>query len=159
MVRPPVVLIHGVWSNGGTWPISSRRTIKLTSSADYAATNASSFSVNFPNVQKWVAAALKKAQGSGIAVTQADVIAHSMGGILTRLYATSNNFQRIDNLNQGDIRRLVTLDTPHAGSGFANLIVGLRNVAPAATEATVNSITSSNITQGAVCDLSENSRA
>jgi pimeloyl-ACP methyl ester carboxylesterase len=159
VVRPPVVLIHGVWSNGGSWPNFYLKNDQnhWTYAADYAATNASSYSVNFPQVQSWVQHTLNLARGSGIAVTQVDVIAHSMGGILTRLYASSNNFMRPDNLNQGDIRRLVTLDTPHLGSSFANLIVGLHNYNAATTEATVASITGGGVTQGAVCDLSENS--
>jgi pimeloyl-ACP methyl ester carboxylesterase len=160
-VRPPVVLIHGIWSSGASWPNFYLKNDQShwTFAADYAATNASSFSVNYPTVQTWVADGLEKAWGSGIAATQADVIAHSMGGLLTRLYASSTKFQRIDNLNQGDVRRLVTLDTPHLGATFANLVVGLHNAVPVATEQTVASITGGVITQGAVCDLSENSQA
>lgn len=159
VVRPPVMLIHGIWGSG-VWPnffIKNDQT-HWTFPADYSATNASSYSVNFPNVQTWIAQTLNKARNNGIAVTQADVIAHSMGGILTRLYASSSKFQRDDNYEMGDVHRLVTLDTPHIGSSFANLIVGLHNAVPAQTETTVASITGGTITQGAVCDLSENSQ-
>src|SRR6185295_17673512 len=78
---------------------------------------------------------------------------------LTRLFAGSANYMRPDNLNKGDVHRLITLDTPHFGSNFANLLVGLHRVSPAKTESTVSGITGGSIVNGAVCDLSENSPA
>jgi len=71
-----------------------------------------------------------------VAVTQADVIGHSMGGVLARVYASDESafsqatdvceptpvpynpqYRRLDNFGQGDINRLITIDTPHHGSG------------------------------------------
>lgn len=54
-----------------------------------------------------------------IAATQAIVIGHSMGGILARVWASDNynpTYKRPENFNQGDIDRLLTLNTPHFGS-------------------------------------------
>jgi Bacterial Ig-like domain (group 2) len=82
-----------------------------------------------------------------------------MGGLLTRLFVGSSGFRRPDNLDSGDVHRLITLDTPHFGSNFANLLVGLHRVNPAKTESTVTGITGGSIVNGAVCDLSENSPA
>src|ERR1043165_8926263 len=85
---------------------------------------------------------------------------HSMGGLLTRLYVESASFKRPDNLNSGDIHRLTTLDTPHFGSNFANLLVGLHRANSTKTESVVSSITDGGlVTGGAVCDLAENSPA
>jgi pimeloyl-ACP methyl ester carboxylesterase len=168
VIRPPVVLIHGLWSNKDAWPSFWYRSGPyFTSAADYAGTNASSFSVNYPNVQNFVADGLNLARDNGYAATQADVVAHSMGGILTRLYAGSSAFRRPDNLNMGDVRRLVTLDTPHAGASTANLIVSMeKNSATfrvlGAAFAGFGSIFNStvlNVQNGAVCDLAENSPA
>ncbi len=76
-----------------------------------------------------------------VAVTRADVIGHSMGGLLPRVYAAdklpagvsqwttadtsddanpatayNKRYRRPDNFQAGDINRLVTLNTPHDGS-------------------------------------------
>lgn len=159
IVRPPVMLLHGLWSDGGSWSKDYLRNdaTHTTYAGDYKGTNGSSFSTNQTKVQGFINQVLTQFRRKGYAATQADVIGHSMGGILTRLYAGSPNFQRPDNLGKGDIHRLVTLDTPHWGSSFANLLVSLHRVAPEKTRSTVTSLTKGSVVNGAVCDLSENS--
>lgn len=58
--------------------------------------------------------------------------------------------------NKGDIRRLITLNTPHLGSTIANLLIALYDCCPKRVGLIdlVNSID-----DGAVCDLAENSPA
>ena len=54
-----------------------------------------------------------------LAATQADVIGHSMGGLLARAHASAHynpNYKRAENFMKGDIHRLITLNTPHHGS-------------------------------------------
>lgn len=161
VVRPPVLLLHGIWSGANTWIPAFKRNnaFYTTYPADYGSKSGDHFSVNEPMLQGWVKTTLNqfRGMGSGYAGTQVDVIAHSMGGILTRMYADSDQFQRPDNFYSGDIRRLVTLDTPHKGSSFANLAVSLHQALPFQTYWTVKAI--GDITQGAVCDLAENSPA
>lgn len=159
VLRPPVVLVHGLWSGPSAWAGAFVRndSYHTTVTANYKATNASNFSVNVPFVQQAVANALQQFRANQNAVTQVDVIGHSMGGILTRLYANSSQNTRVDNYNLGDIQRLVTLDTPHWGSTLANLLVSLHTVAPTRVNLIGDVIGS--VTQGAVCDLSENSPA
>jgi pimeloyl-ACP methyl ester carboxylesterase len=62
-----------------------------------------------------------------IAAVKVDVIAHSMGGVLARIYAEGGEkwdghrqYLRDDNFNQGDINKLITIDTPHSGSFLAD---------------------------------------
>jgi hypothetical protein len=168
VIRPPLVLIHGLWSNPTTWSGIWDRpsSYDVNSRADYHATNASSFSVNSPTVQKFVADGLQKARDLGYAATQADVVGHSMGGLLTRLYAGSSSFQRPDNFNLGDVRRLVTLDTPHFGASTANLIVSMnanslvfRTLGYLLSGVRGVGFSNPTFNQGAVCDLAENSPA
>lgn len=59
-----------------------------------------------------------------IAATQAIVIGHSMGGLLARVWASENynpDYRRPENFQQGDIDRLITLNTPHFGSELMEL--------------------------------------
>lgn len=59
-----------------------------------------------------------------LAVTQADVVGHSMGGLLARVHADPNyngGYRRSENFYHGDIHRLITICTPHYGSELAML--------------------------------------
>ncbi len=63
-----------------------------------------------------------------LAATQADVVGHSMGGLLARVYASESynpRYRRPENFGRGDIRRLVTLNTPHFGSELTELPAAL----------------------------------
>ncbi len=159
ILRPPVMLLHGLWSNSGTWPSFFNRNdaFHTTFAGNYSGSADASFSVNEPLVQGFVESALDEFRANGNAVTQADVVGHSMGGILTRLYADSGQFFRPDNYGLGDVRRIVTLDTPHWGSSFANLLISLHQVRSIPTYFLVRPI--GDMTKGAVCDLAENSPA
>jgi pimeloyl-ACP methyl ester carboxylesterase len=161
IVRPPVMLLHGVWSDAGSWSKDYLRNdaSHTTFAGGYKSSNGASFATNQPKVQGFIDSALKLFRRKGYGATQADVIAHSMGGLLTRLYAGSASFKRPDNLDRGDVHRLITLDTPHFGSNFANLLVALHNVNPTRTESVVSGITGGSVVGGAVCDLAENSPA
>ncbi len=169
IVRPPLLLVHGLWGNPSSWPSLWDRAgeFYVTHRADYSGTNAANYSTNFPLVQLFVADALQMARDNGYAATQADVTAHSMGGLLTRLYVGSREFKRPDNFDLGDVYRLVTLDTPHFGASTANLLVSLNNnslpfqVLTRLSQAfrAVGFPSSPDIYKGAVCDLAENSAA
>src|ERR1041385_8212230 len=50
----------------------------------------------------------------GIAATRVDVVAHSMGGLITRKIVASGNDL---------VHKLITLDTPHAGSLLADWLI------------------------------------
>lgn len=166
VVRPPLLLIHGLWGSPSSWPSLWDRSGQsyVTKRADYSGTNAANYSTNYPKVQSFAATTLQAALDQGYAATQVDVAAHSMGGLLTRLYAGSPQFERPDNFNLGDVHRLVTLDTPHFGASTANLLVSLNNnslpfrilggVGAAFQSMGFGSFT---LYQGAVCDLAENS--
>ncbi|MEP0944531.1 MAG: anthrax toxin-like adenylyl cyclase domain-containing protein [Rhizobiaceae bacterium] len=59
-----------------------------------------------------------------IASTQAIVVGHSMGGLLTRIWASKKynpTYERAENFGKGDIDRILTLNTPHFGSELMEL--------------------------------------
>ena len=172
IIRPPLLLVHGLWANPSSWPAFWQRPGQFYTvySANYASTNASNYSTNVPLFHdagpQFVDTALQMVRDKQYSATQVDVAAHSMGGLLTRLYAGSSDFMRPENFNLGDVHRLVTLDTPHFGASTANLLVSLNNNSLpfrvlggllAAFQAA--GFGSYNIYKGAVCDLSENSPA
>src|SRR4030095_14967299 len=99
---PPVLLVHGLWSDSSTWnglsDFLGRRGFNLCESAgcvvNYGATQpAPSFdpwatepenqlAVN--HLVKATTNALNSLRSDGIAVTQVDVVAHSLGGLIAR---------------------------------------------------------------------------
>ncbi len=161
VVRPPVVLVHGLWSSGGSWSSFWQRNTPdfTTEVGDYEPSNAQVFSNNAFRVQDFAAAAIESSREKGYATTRADLIGHSMGGLLGRLYAQSAANDRPDNLGQGDLRRVMSLATPHYGSSFANLVVALHNSDAPTTVETIDGLLGEDIRQGAICDLAENSPA
>jgi pimeloyl-ACP methyl ester carboxylesterase len=58
-------------------------------------------------------------QNLGIAMVQADVVAHSMGGIIARAMTRESAYGRDTSFGKGAIHKLITIDTPHQGSPLA----------------------------------------
>ena len=53
------------------------------------------------------------------AVSQADVVAHSMGGLVTQQLETLPEFANFKSFGVGNIHKLITIGTPHLGSPLA----------------------------------------
>ncbi len=127
LYRPPVVLVHGLWSSAGTWgwEIQSDPRFLVVYAVDYSAAHADHFDSNVDKPRKGVETAVRTMRMIGIAATQADVFGHSMGGILARMYAGNvhGDYIRDDNFRAGDIHKLVTVDTPHFGSPLADYLL------------------------------------
>ena len=142
VVRPPVVLMHGTFSNPGVW--SEKLNDEGTSMADALIENGFSIHpVDYENTNGKNGAEMSSFQDNArvlydnpngikdaldhyrfldIAVTQVDVVGHSMGGVLPRVYASDNyndDYYRANNFNQGDINRLITFGSTHFGSHVA----------------------------------------
>ena len=83
---------------------------------DYSSSNTSSFEANTKQnhvVKKGLQALCDNLFKAGIASTKYDMVGHSMGGILERLY--------IQEIDDKYTNRLITLNTPHFGSPFGNI--------------------------------------
>lgn len=129
--RPPTLLVHGVWSDSGTWSEDfaepNSAAYRLIQAMNYKKTNSASFDTNIPKVGEEIAKLREKSRNKLTAVTRVDVVAHSMGGMLTRGWIAHPDYRRADNLNAGDVHRLITLSTPHYGSQLANLLINAFN--------------------------------
>lgn len=126
IIRPPVLLIHGLRSNMNCFMelnfdlISSGRyfynSVRLI---DYYSTNDHAFDTNIkviPNEIEQVKSTFRSV--FQIEVCKVDLVGHSMGGILSRLYLQSQSYKN-------DVNKLITVNTPHSGSQGANLIWAL----------------------------------
>jgi len=134
LVRPPVVFVHGLWDNPGSWKYAlvqdERFEVVL---ADYKSTNREYFSTNQNIVGNSIDNAIQLVRLDGtsekrVAATQADVVGHSMGGVLARTHSARSDYRAKENLGEGDIHSLITLNTPHTGSRMPDLVVALRSI-------------------------------
>jgi probable HAF family extracellular repeat protein len=144
---PPVVLVHGVWSSAKAWrqPIqglSSGYESQLTGLGldvylvDHSniGQSASSFDPYenaqvFQQLDLWISSAkfrVRSKGSNGLAISQVDVIGHSMGGLIARARTVAKTglpYQRPDNAWQGDFHKIITIGTPHRGTPLADTLV------------------------------------
>ncbi|RLD22529.1 MAG: hypothetical protein DRI69_00895 [Bacteroidetes bacterium] len=151
ILRPPVILVHGTYSNPDAWTRKSEEmSMKeaLTEAGfdvflvDYETTNgsgsflySSSFEANSSVIwenEGGIEEALDFYRNTRMtAVTQVDIIGHSMGGILPRVYASdhfNDTYKRKENFMAGDINRLITLAGTHFGSHLGEMQLYLEGV-------------------------------
>jgi len=154
LYRPPVVLIHGVWTNPEqTWGNKTnsykpweedkskfRENLENngyeTFVADYSAYNAETFhpyaipgigNHGIDSLRKEIAKACNYRHNQSIAAAQVDVIAHSMGGLMTRGFVQQPDYKRKDNFMKGSIHRLITIGTPHYGGHLSEFLYNHRD--------------------------------
>jgi hypothetical protein len=135
LIRPPVVMVHGLWTADAAWLTLDHRLhdkgfhTKRTwyGRGEHAARP-------FARYRGAVVAdarkLLEKLRRAGIAATQVSVVAHSMGGIVSRLDVSDRQLQRPDNFNAGYFFSLITVDTPHWGSRAASVLLDLTHECP-----------------------------
>ena len=56
-----------------------------------------------------------------------DIVAHSMGGLIARGLCQQNGYKAKENYMKGQIRRLITIGTPHFGAGLAGILYRLKD--------------------------------
>lgn len=127
LYKPPILFVHGIWANAGSWKKAIPYFIenyfgdneKLVHAWSYP--NSRHFYENYPLIRTFTQRAIAYAEkcatapqcdGDQIVVKKVDIVAHSMGGILSNLYV---NLIYLD-----DVHKLITFGTPHSGSEFAN---------------------------------------
>jgi pimeloyl-ACP methyl ester carboxylesterase len=128
---PPLVLVHGIWSSAAqAWPLfqqwlSLNYAQNLVFPADYGKPpyNYSFLAFSDPRIQNvmegTIANALASAASNAVVARQVDVVAHSMGGLVTR-YFMENPFPYPSSyLPLNPVHKLITIGTPHQGTPLA----------------------------------------
>ncbi len=159
LVRQPVVLVHGTYDNprecwqllsdGGPnenngKPLNTSTMFdRLTRegfrvwTVDYQDSSGkqddSGFERNRQVVWKnggGICDALAQFRKDGIAATRVDLVCHSLGGVVSRLFIESGvrglGYERPGNYYQGDVNRLITISSTHRGSAVMGLFDAYR---------------------------------
>jgi triacylglycerol lipase len=112
----PTLLVHGYFSNRGIW----WRFRKRLAAADLGPIYAVTLSPLWGSIDEMVPRLAAKIEAICAETGQPKlvVVAHSMGGLVTRAFMTSN----VDGLSK--IAKFITLATPHHGTQMANFGIG-----------------------------------
>jgi pimeloyl-ACP methyl ester carboxylesterase len=147
LYRPPVVLIHGIWTNSEqTWTVTDPNKTPFTKSlddngftytfADYEKHNSETFDPDANNTfgnyginatRNAIHDILEEYHKCSIAASQVDVVAHSMGGLMARGFIQQPDYKGKDNFMKGSIHRLITIGTPHFGGHLSELLYNHRD--------------------------------
>lgn len=119
--RPGVLFLHGFDSDKECFRYIYSELLKESYTTaqllgDYENTNRASFHDNTHKnnvVQKHLNLLYCQLAGNGIVSSKYDLVGHSMGGILSRLYAQE--------VNNNTVNRIITINTPHFGSNLSIL--------------------------------------
>ena len=140
--RVPVILVHGVWSDEeGSWESTGFKQFLeghgfRVATVDYKEHNAKTFHPHAqPEVGNPAIGALKSRilevldtyNKQRISVSKIDIIAHSMGGLIARGLCQQYGYKAEENYMEGQIRRLITIGSPHFGAGLAGILNQLKD--------------------------------
>jgi len=153
IVRPPVVLVHGNWSNSAKdwqfFQFANPSAVPDLFTVDYSAVlaqgvvAASNYVLpQLQNVIQTYKSAAPTASGTPVpvAAVQADLVAYSLGGLVSRALVTVQPFVNSSNYGSGYVHKLITLDTPHQGSELATTLMASNSVCHALFTASVGPV-------------------
>lgn len=121
IIPTPVLMVHGVWADRSSFSdmenylAYSGYDPNLLYRADYYVTNSYAFKQNAAVVPHSINYLIGNVRKMGYSFGKVDIVAHSMGGILSRLYIQSGYYRN-------DVHKLITINTPNYGAQSANLL-------------------------------------
>jgi len=129
--RPPVVLIHGIWDSPEFFndlrpAIEDNGFLVATVSYQDGIHLGEGFASSNHGTERLdlvIKDTIANFRAADWAITRVNVVAHSMGGLVTRLRPQRiDDYFRTDTFGRGDIGKVVTLNTPHFGSNMADFL-------------------------------------
>lgn len=133
LVPTPVVFVHGLWGNENSLQFTKNA---LSASEPWSKRPYLLYSLKYPpnvafdnglpaNALKGAVRSLREIMdNNNIVGARVDILAHSMGGLVTRSRASAGDYRLAKNRWLGDFHTIVTLNTPEFGSALATYLVG-----------------------------------
>jgi len=114
--RPPVILIHGFTGDISTWELLDQYLTQngfMSNRENYYLVNSNTGTMDIKSQAEFLASIIKleliSYQKSNVKMAKADLVCHSMGGLIARYYSTIHP-------NMGaDVRKIITVGTPNHG--------------------------------------------
>lgn len=130
IIRPPVLIVPGLFDNANDWVhlIKSLSPEKyenlyykkdINEILDYNKTKTHALTENYLLVGRGLRKVKNRALAQGYICTKVDVVGFGQGGLLARLYVQNSR-------GDENIHKLITMNTPHSGSEWADGIKGHR---------------------------------
>jgi triacylglycerol esterase/lipase EstA (alpha/beta hydrolase family) len=113
---------------------------------DYSVTGMECFDNNTQILADQTKAALEDLREAGYAVARADVVAHGVGGVLARMWATGEGpvYHTQETFKQGAVHRLIAIGSPFQGSPLGNFAANFgRGLSGSAMDAVYNAVSGS----------------
>jgi pimeloyl-ACP methyl ester carboxylesterase len=143
LILPPVVLIHGLWGdakslsdmqsymNGaGRWykqyvaPICYSKYLAFDAASDPLSNGKNPCEVTSETaLETEINSFLATQDASRIVTGRVDTVAHSMGGLVIRHYASLSGYQSNRNRTLGQLHTVATFNAPEIGSLLANFLI------------------------------------
>ncbi|MEM9821941.1 MAG: alpha/beta fold hydrolase [Bacteroidota bacterium] len=123
IVPPPVVLLHGLYSSGDTWPEARAELLNQGWSNNYIATPSYDATQSFQSPQivdlvfNEMNALINNLRSNLVFVNQGNIVGHSMGGLVARSYLENYTGP------QSKVYKLITIGTPHSGARIADIAI------------------------------------
>ena len=161
LLRPPLVLIHGLWASPQSWSDFTPLTTDprwVINKADYSKIIGGQIKSYSPPVPSWARGSIVSSPASAlgfaynaptvllqingfinsfkkgtnpanvpVAGVQADIVAHSMGGDITRTMPMIKQFYSPTTFALGFVHKVITIGTPHWGSPLATMLLNNNN--------------------------------
>ncbi len=147
IVRPPLMLVHGLMGSSDTWKdfrgsdnlllsqknlfIVPPKAIELYAASEYDANAKALFGWNAVHPSYSFEGVIKEMRNAGYACNRLDYVAHSMGGTVLR-YAAENypTFYEssLKTYSKGFVNKFISLNTPHNSSPLADLVATIPTV-------------------------------
>ena len=156
--RAPVLMIHGIWSEGASFNkmkgiLATNYTDFLLKSMDYKATNGLNFADNFGLVEfDGINPLLNQVITNKVAVSSVDIVTHSMGGLLTRLFYSGSRYKE-------QIHKVISINTPYGGTQVANFLLDENNPLKPLMCFLAPKVAGGGCSDGAASDFQVNSQA
>lgn len=123
VIRPPVLFVHGLNSSNRIWLLQMNQLLQSGDyqnfqlfPVNYQSSNLAAFINNCGVLTRGIDQLKSLARANNASIGQVDIVAHSMGGLLSRKY-----LQSAEGLQRGDVNKLITLNSPHLGARLAQL--------------------------------------
>jgi pimeloyl-ACP methyl ester carboxylesterase len=147
LVLPPVVLVHGLWGDAtslsdmqsyldgaGDWykqyvaPICYSKYLAFDARKDPLSTGKDPCEVTSRDaLETEINSMLATLDADRVSAGRVDLVAHSMGGLVLRNYASQSGYASFRNRVLGQFHTTTTLNTPEIGSRLANFLIKHRD--------------------------------